>query len=162
MIKRPAVCMLWISIVLYLVVFAPASGRCATAPLKVEIAIDADSLNAASYKTRGVFFVKYTIKNISSSDRKITVWTQHGWSWLSSSPDVSPGIEAFQNISSRGTLHPGETYESSVDIWVDPRGTRPVTFRLGFYADATSPVSGMRDKGISKAVSWSNEVTLDR
>jgi hypothetical protein len=76
--------------VLLLTVLAPASGRCQTAPFKVGIAIDAASLNAASYKTRGVFFVKYTIRNISSSDRKITVWTQTGWSWLSSNLSSAP------------------------------------------------------------------------
>jgi hypothetical protein len=115
------------------------------------------------FKTRGVFFVKYTIRNISGSDLKITVWTQHGWSWLSSSPDVCPGIEALQNISSRGTPHPDEAYESSVEMWIDPRGRRPVTFRLGFYPDATRLVSKMKDADLSsKAVSWSNDVTLDR
>jgi hypothetical protein len=154
--------MLRILLVLFLTVLAPPPGRCDTAPFKVGIAIDADSLNAAAYKTRGVFFVKTTIKNISSSDRIITVWTQHGWSWLSSSPDVTPGIEALQNISSRGTLHPGEAYESSVEMWIDPRGKRRVTFRLGFYPDATRPVSKMKGADLSKAVSWSNEVTLDR
>src|SRR5258708_2426943 len=155
MIKRAAVCMLGISLVLFLTVLAPASGRCEAASFTVRIAIDADSLNAAPYKTRGVFFVKTTIRNTSSTDRKITVWTQHGWSWLSSSPDVSPGIEALQNISSRGTLHPGETYESSVEMWIDPRGKGPVTFRLGFYPDATRPVSKMKGADLSKAVSWS-------
>jgi hypothetical protein len=154
--------MLRISLVLFLTILAPASGRCEAGPFTVRIAIDADSLNAASYKTHGVFFVKYTIRNISSIDRKITVWTQHGWSWLSSSPDVGPGIEALQNISSRGTLHPGAAYESSVEICVDPRGKRPVTFRLGFYPDATRPVSKMKSADLGKAVSWSNNVTLDR
>jgi hypothetical protein len=164
MIKRTSVWVLRIlSLILYyLVVFAPALARCETVPFKVGIAIDVDSLNAASYKTQGVFFVKYTIRNIGSSDRKITVWTQHGWSWLSSSPDVSPGIEALQNISSRGTLHPGEAYESSVEMWIDPRGKRPVTFRLGFYPDATRPVSKKKGAELSKAVSWSNDVTLDK
>ncbi len=162
MIKRTAACVLRISLVLFLTVLAPASGRCETGAFRVQISIDADSLNAAPYKKRGVFFVKTTITDTSSSDRKITVWTQHGWSWLSSSPDVSPGIEALQNISSRGTLHPGEAYESSVEMWIDPRGKRPVTFRLGFYPDATRPVSKMKGADLSKAVSWSNEVTLDR
>jgi hypothetical protein len=160
--KRAGVCVSRILLVLFLMFFASASSWCEAMPFQVAIAIDADSLNAASYKTRGVFFVKTTIKNISSSDQTITVWTQHGWSWLSSSPDVSPGIDALQNISSRRTLHPGEAYESSVEMWIDPRGKRPVTFRMGFYADATRPVSGMTDEGISKTVSWSNEVTLDR
>jgi hypothetical protein len=162
MIKRMAESVMRISLALYLVVLAPAPGRCETAPFNVRISIDADSLDAASYKTRGVFFVKTTITNTSSSDRKITVWTQHGWSWLSSSPDVSPGIEALQNISSRGTLHPGEAYESSVEMWIDPRGKRRVTFRLGFYPDATRPVSKMKGADLSNTVSWSNEVTLER
>ena len=171
MIKRPTLSMLRIFTVLFLALLIPLSGRCETAPFEVKIAIDADSLNAAAYKTRGVFWVKTTIRNISSSDRKITTWTQSGWSWLSSSPDVMPGTEAAQNFSSRATLHPGETYESAVEMWIDPRGKRPVTFRLGFYPDATRPVSRLPDAtpresklkaDISKAVSWSNEVTLDR
>jgi len=38
-----------------------------------------------------------------------------------------------------------------------------VTFRLGFYPDATRLVSKMKDADLSsKAVSWSNDVTLDR
>ena len=162
MIKRAAVSVLRISLVLFLTALAPALGRCETGAFRVQISIDADSLNAASYKTRGVFFVKTTIRNISSSARNITVWTQYGWSWLSSSPDLSPGIEALRNISSRGALHPGEAYESSVEMWIDPRGKRPVTFRLGFYPDATRPVSKMKGADLSKAVSWSNDVTLDR
>jgi hypothetical protein len=78
MIKRTAACVLRISLVLFLTVLAPTSGRCETAPFEVRIAIDADSLKGAAYKTRGVFFVKTTIKNTSRSDRKITVWTQYG------------------------------------------------------------------------------------
>jgi hypothetical protein len=82
-------------------------------------------------------------------------------------PVVSPGIEAMQNISSRGALHPGETYEGSVEMWIDPRGKSPlniapVAFRLGFYPDATRPVSKMKGADLSKAVSWSNDVTLDQ
>lgn len=162
MIKRKTVWVLWVSLVLFLTVLAPPSGRCETGAFRVQISIDADSLNAASYTTRGVFFVKYAIGNISGSDQKITVWAQHGWSWLSSSSHVSPGIEALHNVSSRGTLHPGEVYESSVEMWINPRATMPVTFRLGFYPDALRPVSKMKSADLSKAVSWSNEVTLDR
>lgn len=170
--------MLRILLILFLTVLAPPTGQCQTTPFEVRIAIDADSLNAPAYKqtydvlkSRGVFWVKTTIKNISGRDQKITTWTQHGWSWLSSSPDVMPGIEALQNIPSRATLHPGETYESSVEMWIDPRGKRPVTFRLGFYLDATRPVSRLPDAtpheakikaDLIKAVSWSNYVTLDR
>lgn len=162
MIKRLTASIFGISLALILPVLTPASARSDTASFRVQVSIDADSLNAAPYKIRGVFFVKYTITNISVDDQNITVWTQHGWSWLSSSPEVSPGIEALQNISSRGTLHPREIYQSSVEMWTDPRGKRPVTFRLGFYPDATRPVSTMKGTDLGKAVSWSNEVTLDR
>jgi len=167
MIKRLAVSMLGISLAIFLTVLTPPSARCETGAFRVRISIDADSLNAAPYKTRGVFFVKTTITNISGSDRKITVWTQHGWSWLADCPDdmrdcPAPGIEARQNISSRGTLHRGETYESSIEMWIDPRGKRPVKFRLGFYPDATRPVSKMKGADLVNAVSWSNDVTLDR
>ena len=62
MIKRVAVSVLRISLVLFLTVLAPASGRCEMGAVRVQISIDADSLNAASYKTRGVFFVKTTIQ----------------------------------------------------------------------------------------------------
>ncbi len=160
--KDNAVCVLRTSLVLFLTVFASASGWCDTAPFKVEIAIHADSLNADFYKTQGVFFVNTTVRNISGSDQTITVWTQYGWSWLSSSPAIRPGIEASNNVPSQKTLHPGEAYTSMVEMTSDPSGKRPVIFRLGFYPNPTRPVSGMKNVDLSNAVSWSNEVTLDR
>jgi hypothetical protein len=93
-----------ILLVLFLMFFASASSWGETMPFKVEIAIDGDSTNAEVDETQGVFFVNATVRNISSSDRKITVWTQHGWSWLPSSPDVSPDVDILQNVSSQITI----------------------------------------------------------
>jgi hypothetical protein len=45
-----------------------------SAALKVEIAINADSLNAGLYAAQGIFFVNTTVRNTGSSDRRITVW----------------------------------------------------------------------------------------
>src|SRR6266566_4840575 len=98
----------------------------------VEISIDQASLKTAFYRETGTFYVDTKIKNISATNREIIVWTQYGWSWMSDSPGISPGIEALANYPSSITLKPGQEYHRAIEAHADPHRIGPVTFRLGF------------------------------
>ena len=156
----------YLTFVLLVFATSPAWADPASVTFKVEIAINRESLDAESYKTYGVFFVETKVLNISDRDQEIIVWTQHGWSWLSSSPKVKPGIEAKKNEPSRITLKSNQDYVSKVAMWSDPhRNIKPVTFRLRFVPKAELPVSGQRvERNIVKwgGTFWSNAVTLAR
>lgn len=114
------------------------------------------SLNTDFYQQVGGFYVDVAVKNVSPSSRAITVWTNPGWSWVSDSKDVTTSQEAAQNSPSRITLKPGEAYKGRLEMAADPKGTRPITFRLGFLPDAGRPTMDDHDP----ALIWSTPVTL--
>ncbi len=132
-----------------------------TQPLSISIGFIAQSLSSPDYTSRGVFFVNTSVKNESDSDQKITVWTQAGWSWLSDNPHVMPGIEALKNAPATITIKPHTSYDSAAEIFIDKSTKLPITFRLGFYPNASVPVSGMIVKPPANQIIWSNPVTLD-
>jgi hypothetical protein len=91
----------------------------------------------------------------------IVVWTQYGWSWISSNPDVSPGIEATKNQRTRITLKPDEKFTGKLEMWSD-MANRPRTFRLGFVPETQVPISGQKDIQERSVISWSNTLKLAR
>ena len=153
----------------FLILSVSTAARCDAAPLKndavpfkVEISIDGDSLNTDFYKVHSTFYVNTKIKNTTDRNQEFFAWTQYGWSWISSTPEVSPGKEALKNQSTRITLHPNEEYASRMEMFSNAHNKKPVTFRLGFCPKAQLPISGQRDCEESGGVFWSNQVTLTR
>jgi hypothetical protein len=70
---------------------------------------------------------------------------------------VATSQEALQNIPVIGTLKPGETYKTRIEMASDPKGKRPITFRLGFIPNVKRPVQDAHDPTLI----WSNLVTLE-
>ena len=105
-----------------------------------------------------VRFVDTVVTNVSSKPQTIIAWTQYSWSWVSSSPQVSPGIEALKNASETVVLDPGQSFARAVEVYVV--GARPVTFRLGFYPAADAPVSARVPPVSSSSIMWSNTITF--
>ena len=129
-------------------------------PFKVEISINDNSLKTDFYKKVGLFYIDTKITNISATDQAIIVWTQQGWSWISDNLEVTPGIEAAQNVLTRVTLKPNEKYKGRVEMFSNSQKTRPVAFRLGFFPQATRPISGQPGMEKSEGIIWSNTVRL--
>ncbi|MBF0545049.1 MAG: hypothetical protein HQM08_11470 [Candidatus Riflebacteria bacterium] len=150
-----------VSVLIFLMVFSTVMARGETSLFQVAISIATDSLNTDSYKTNSQFYVNTNVKNISSIDQKIVVWTARGWSWLSNNQEVGPCIAALQNVPTEKTLHPGEEYSDQIQLTLVSKKKKSVVFRLGFYPKAEDPVSGMTID-MTKNVFWSNEVTLER
>lgn len=127
-------------------------------PYQIKIAIDRESLATEFYKSAGRFYVDATIRNISSTNQTITVWTNFGWSWVSDQPDIGPGTEALQNFPRQIVLKPRQAYRAPIEMISERHSKIPVTFRLGFVPDASRPASMNRQD--YKDVAWSNFVTL--
>jgi hypothetical protein len=130
------------------------------APFKVEIALDKASLEGEFYKSQGGFYLDTKVTNISYQEQEIVAWTQYGWSWISSSPQISPGIEALNNVKAQVILKPGQTYDRKVEMFSSSH--RLQTFRLGFAAKVEVPVSGQSNGSKGERIFWSNPVTLKR
>src|SRR6266496_2440915 len=97
-------------------------------PFKVEISISEKRLSEVVYKMDGflwkagepihrcpcsLVFVDVKLKNVSNRDQEIIFWTQPAWSFLSSSPEVQPAIDApGQNIRLRWIFRSNEEYET--------------------------------------------------
>ncbi len=135
------------------------------APFKVEIAINAASLEAEPYRSQHVFFTVDTkVTNVSHREQEIVAWYQYAWSWLSSSPEVSPAVSEslLKNYSTRIVLQPGQSYARQVGMGSNSL-RRPVTFRLGFVPKAAHyPVSDQPNPPPNGEIFWSNYVTLTR
>ena len=130
-------------------------------PFKVDIAINEDSLTTDFYKKVGRFYIETKITNISTTDQEMIVWTQQGWSWTSDNAEVTPGKSALNNFPTHITLKPNEEYTGRVEMFSDPKKTRPVTFRLGFFPKAgPRPISAWTDREKSEGFIWSNPVRL--
>ncbi len=127
---------------------------------RVEIFVDADSLNTDLFQSRGVFLVDTSVTNVSGRDQEIIVWSQYGWSWVADNRAVHPGIEALKNILVKKTLRSKQNYSAKVEMISDSGARRPVTFRLGFCPRAERPVTGLKDYGAAGGAYWSNPVTL--
>lgn len=142
----------------------PAARSSATYPasqsarFKISISIDRRSLTTDFYRSTGRFYVDTKIRNISSMDQTITVWTNFGWSWVSDQPDISPGIEALKNYPRLVTLKPRQEYQSRIEMISARHSRKPITFRLGLVPDALKPVSANRQD--YKDVTWSNPVVF--
>src|SRR5712692_3872136 len=157
----------------------PSAGR-PSAPFTVEISIDEKHLSEVVYKTDGflwkagepvhrcpcsLIYVNVKLENTSNRDQEIIFWTQPAWSFLSSSPEVQPAIDApGQNIRLRWIFRPNEEYETKVGVWTDAHETKKsLTFRLGFVPRSERPVSAQNDQRVLEkwgGIIWSNEVTL--
>ena len=105
-----------------------------------------------------VQFIDTVVTNVGTRPRTIVAWTQYGWSWVSNSAQVSPGIEAMKNAPKTIVLEPGKSFSRGVEVYVV--GARPVTFRLGFYPTADVPVSGRVPPLANASLFWSNALTL--
>ena len=105
-----------------------------------------------------VQFIDTVVTNVGAKPRTIVAWTQYGWSWVSNSAQVSPGIEALKNAPEGVVLEPGKSFSRAVEVYVV--GARPVTFRLGFYPTADVPVSARVPPIPDAELSWSNSLTL--
>jgi hypothetical protein len=103
-------------------------------------------------------FIDAVVTNVGTKPRTIIAWTQFGWSWVSNSAQVSPGIEALKNAPETIVLEPGKSFRRPVEVYVV--GARPVTFRLGFYATADVPISARVPPLPSSELSWSNALTI--
>ena len=103
-------------------------------------------------------FIDTVVTNVSQKPQTIVAWTQYGWSWVSNSAQVSPGIEALKNAPETVVLEPGQSLARAVEVYVV--GARPVTFRLGFFAQADTPVSARVPPVSSSSITWSNALTL--
>lgn len=130
------------------------------ARFKVEIAINAASLANELYRTTHLFLVDTKVTNISHRTQEIVAWTNYGWSWLSSSPEVGPEISTLSNGPSRIVLRPGESYARTVGM--GSSSLRPVTFRLGFVPKTEDPASARLNPADNGEIFWSNYVTLTR
>ena len=142
----------------------PASAQPAPQDhFKVRIRIDQSSLDQPGYQQSGEFFVTTKVTNISHHVEQITAWEQPGWSWVSNNATVQPGVEALHNVAAKIPLAPDQVYSSQVEMWVNRGATGPVTFRLGFVPNASSPASANPSQvnGWGGAF-WSNFVTLKR
>ena len=105
-----------------------------------------------------VQFIDTVVTNVGAQPRTIVFWTQYGWSWVSNSAQVSPGIEALKNAPESVVLEPGKSFSRAVEIYVV--GARPVTFRLGFFPATEVPVSARVPPIAVSEISWSNALTL--
>ena len=105
-----------------------------------------------------VQFIDTVVTNVGTQPRTIVAWTQYGWSWVSNSAQVSPGIEALKNAPESVVLEPGKSFSRAVEVYVV--GARPVTFRMGFYPAADTPVSARVPPIPDAELSWSNSLTL--
>jgi hypothetical protein len=142
---------------LLLALIALVSGSTAqSADFVTTAKIDQASLKTDFYKQGRRFYTDVTVKNISATPKAVTVWTNPAWSWVTNSKDVMTSQEALQNVPSSITLKPGEIYRGSLEMFADPKGKRPITFRLGFIPDAGSPVQDAQNP----ALIWSNSVVL--
>ena len=127
-------------------------------PYQIKVTIDRESLATDFYKMAGRFYVDATIRNISSTNQTITVWTQFGWSWIPDQPGVSPDINALQNFPREIVLKPRQAYRAPIEMLSERHSKKPVTFRLGFVPDVSRPAS--TNSQDYKDVAWSNFVTL--
>jgi hypothetical protein len=118
--------------------------------------INQASLKTNFYRKTGRFYADVTVKNIGATPKTITVWGNPAWSWVTDSKDVVTSQEAAQNSRSRIALKPGEIYRSKVEMAADPKGKRPIRFRLGFIPDAR----GLVQDAQNPALTWSNWVVL--
>ena len=136
-------------------------GSDRSADLRVVISTQSTSspqtLSSAT-KAGTVQFIDTVVTNVGTRPRALVAWTQYGWSWMSDTKDVSPGIEAVKNAPERFVLEPGGSYARAVEVFTD--GKRPVTFRLGFFPMAEVPVSGRVPPLPITSISWSNAITL--
>jgi hypothetical protein len=128
--------------------------------LKIEISINEDSLKTDFYKKVNRFYIDTKIKNIGNTNQEITIWYAYGWSWTSSSTEVSPGHEALKNFPYKVTLKPNEEYTGKVEMISDAVKKRPLTFQLGFFPKAELPLPEFTDPKKSRDIIWSNTVTL--
>ena len=103
-------------------------------------------------------FVDTVVTNVSTKPQTIIAWTQYSWSWVSSSPQVSPDIEALKNASETVALEPGRSIARAVEVYVV--GAQPVTFRLGFYPAAEAPVSASVPPVSGASITWSDTITF--
>ncbi len=149
-------------------------------PFKVEISISEKRLSEVVYKMDGflwkagepihrcpcsLVFVDVKLKNVSNRDQEIIFWTQPAWSFLSSSPEVQPAIDApGQNIRLRWIFRSNEEYETRVGVWTDAhKPKKSLTFRLGFVPRSERPVSAQKDQRVLEkwgGIIWSNDVML--
>jgi hypothetical protein len=118
--------------------------------------IDRASLDTDLYKRAGRFYTDVTVKNIGASPQAITTWTNPGWSWVTDSEGVDVSQEAAKNFPSPIKLKSGEIYKSRLEMATNPKGFRPVTFRLGFLPNASTPITDAHDPTLI----WSNPVML--
>ncbi len=105
-------------------------------------------------------FIDTFVTNTSTQNEEIIVWTQSGWSWLSSNPSFMPGTEALKNSPAKITLKPGQQINRKVEIWVDANISNN-RFKLGFVPVTTRPVSEIRNtKELNPHdIYWSNSLT---
>lgn len=129
---------------------------------EITASISPDSLKSYQYKRDGIFWVDTRIRNLTNKDQQIVVWSQSGWSWISDNHEIVPAIAAQQNVSRTVVIKPGQTYDLSVDVVGSPRTSKPITFRLGFYAKANLPFSGQPNfaKLHESEITWSNPLKL--
>jgi hypothetical protein len=157
----------------------PSAAAAQPVPFKVEIWINEKRLSEVVYKTDGflwkagkpvhrcpcsLVYVDVKLKNVSNRDQEIIFWTQPAWSFLSSSPEVQPAIDARQNIRLRWIFRPNEEYQTKVGIWTDAHApSKSIEFRLGFVPLAERPVSAQKDQRVLEkwgGIVWSNEITF--
>ncbi len=138
------------------------SGKNSEAPFEVEARIKESSLDGDTYKQAGRFYVNTAVRNTSSKAQRIVVWVQQGWSWVTDSPDVTPGTEAMDNYPSNITLKPGQEYDGIVEMIAGKGKKPPFTFRMGFFAKAGDPVSNHPEIAGSRAIIWSAPLTLEK
>jgi hypothetical protein len=146
-------------ILIWLLVSSVAWATSDPASFKVEISFKSKTSRTA--EPVGMYFINTKVTNMSDHNQNIIVWTQAGWSWLSSNPAAAaPGTEAAQNVPQAIALKPHQEYDSAVEVFSDPRRW-PVTFKLGFVPRAELPVAGQQDKvGEWGGVFWSNPITF--
>ncbi len=113
-----------------------------------------------SRRNASEFYLETKITNIGATEQEIVVWTQQGWSWMSDTAAVTPGIEALKNVPTRVTLKPNERYNGRVEMFSNSQKTRPVTFRSGFFPQAARPIFGQPGMEKSEGIIWSNPVKL--
>jgi len=145
-----------VSLIIWALIALVSGSTAQSADFVTTAKINQASLKMDPYKQAGLFHTEVTVKNVSPTPKTIRVWGNPAWSWVTDSKDVSTGQEALQNVPYNLTLKPGEIYRTSLETFADPKGKRPITFRLGFIPDTRRPVQDAQNP----ALTWSNSVVL--